>query len=613
MRSESMTGGAWRCALGLVAAGVILGGTGVAGAQVGIGARAAESMNLDGFQLQRLVVPQGGAYAEIELELSGEASTIVAFRHSGRAPGFRAHAYDDAGELVEVDPGPVRTYRGMVRGVRGSRVAGSIVDGQLRALLRLGEDEVWAIQPATDADPDADRDLYLVYESRDVLPGPWTCGTPDNIIQDVLHQFDGASPEGGNPKICEIAWDADFEYYQLNGSSVPNTVTDIENILNSVEAIYLNDVNVGYLLTDVIVRNSPSDPYTTNDPSGLLSQFQQEWLNNQGAIHRDVAHMMTGKNLAGSVIGISFGGGICSQFFGYSLSQSKFSNNFILRTALTAHEVGHDWTAQHCDGQNDCAIMCSAINSCPGGSQKFGAAAKAKISGLAAVSPCLDEDIISGEATWEWAFTTTNGDDLLEVGETGTVTLSLDFNPDVDGVDVLGLAATIFDVNGGMNASNGHVTGWTVENQLADLTGDLTETDGVSLFNVNAGQLTAFGPFSDADPIDVLSFDWEADVNSGYVVEYTTSTETMVVWKGPLGDEVGVDWVPIEADVLFQVTPGAVCPPDCNGDGQLNILDFVCFQNEWVNQTAQGDCDGNGEFNILDFVCYQNDFVQGCP
>jgi hypothetical protein len=58
---------------------------------------------------------------------------------------------------------------------------------------------------------------------------------------------------------------------------------------------------------------------------------------------------------------------------------------------------------------------------------------------------------------------------------------------------------------------------------------------------------------------------------------------------------------------------GADCVGDCNGDGALNILDFVCFQGEWQNQTDKGDCDGNGLYNILDFVCFQGEWQAGCP
>lgn len=64
-------------------------------------------------------------------------------------------------------------------------------------------------------------------------------------------------------------------------------------------------------------------------------------------------------------------------------------------------------------------------------------------------------------------------------------------------------------------------------------------------------------------------------------------------------------------DVSLQ--PAGGCVADCDGNGELNILDFVCFQGEWQNQTDAGDCDGNGQYNILDFVCYQEVFVAGCP
>lgn len=56
---------------------------------------------------------------------------------------------------------------------------------------------------------------------------------------------------------------------------------------------------------------------------------------------------------------------------------------------------------------------------------------------------------------------------------------------------------------------------------------------------------------------------------------------------------------------------GGGCAADCNGDGNLNILDFVCYQAEFQNQTDKGDCDGNGDYNILDFVCYQGEFQGG--
>ena len=60
------------------------------------------------------------------------------------------------------------------------------------------------------------------------------------------------------------------------------------------------------------------------------------------------------------------------------------------------------------------------------------------------------------------------------------------------------------------------------------------------------------------------------------------------------------------------VTHAQVCYPDFNGDGALNILDFVAFQNAFVGGDAGADCNGDGALNILDFVCFQNAFQAGC-
>jgi hypothetical protein len=71
--------------------------------------------------------------------------------------------------------------------------------------------------------------------------------------------------------------------------------------------------------------------------------------------------------------------------------------------------------------------------------------------------------------------------------------------------------------------------------------------------------------------------------------------------------------VPFYQPDRLQLVVVETCIADCTKDGVLNILDFVCFQGEWINQTPCGDCDGNEQFNILDFVCFQGEFVMGCP
>ena len=64
-------------------------------------------------------------------------------------------------------------------------------------------------------------------------------------------------------------------------------------------------------------------------------------------------------------------------------------------------------------------------------------------------------------------------------------------------------------------------------------------------------------------------------------------------------------------DLLFSMT-FETCHADFNGDGFLNIFDFLNFQGAYNADKMQADCNGDGVLNILDFVCFQETFLQGC-
>ena len=55
------------------------------------------------------------------------------------------------------------------------------------------------------------------------------------------------------------------------------------------------------------------------------------------------------------------------------------------------------------------------------------------------------------------------------------------------------------------------------------------------------------------------------------------------------------------------------CRADCDGDGQLDFLDFLCFLNQFDAGDPGADCDGDGVLDFLDFLCFLNAFDAGCP
>ena len=57
----------------------------------------------------------------------------------------------------------------------------------------------------------------------------------------------------------------------------------------------------------------------------------------------------------------------------------------------------------------------------------------------------------------------------------------------------------------------------------------------------------------------------------------------------------------------------STCYPDCNGDGQINLSDFGCFQTKFALGDPYADCNGDGVRNLSDFGCFQTKFALGCP
>ncbi|MEM7308989.1 MAG: M12 family metallo-peptidase [Planctomycetota bacterium] len=327
---------------------------------------------------------------QVEIFLDGAPHTVHFAPFSLRSDEFEVRVQQADGSWVVADPTPPATVRGIVQGFPESWVAGSLVDGELSAIARLhAGDTMWGIQSVSQVDATAPRGLHLLFDEADSQLPAALCGTPA-VQAPRQGELGTPGPDGGSgSKYTEISCDADVQYYNQNGSSVTATTNDIENIINGCDAIYDSDFNVRYEIGTILVRTSEPDPYSTSSASPLLNQFKSEWIANQVGIKRDVAHLFTGKNIVGSTIGIAYLNGVCSVSSGYGLSQSKWTGSLTARIALTAHELGHNWGANHCNGTSDCKIMCSGLGGCSGILTSFGSSASAEISLKKSIATCL--------------------------------------------------------------------------------------------------------------------------------------------------------------------------------------------------------------------------------
>ncbi len=311
-----------------------------------------QALGLSASAVQSLDIQvEGDGSLQVPLLFEGAWTQLSLQPHSVRAANFELIAHDADGNYRSVDPGRTVTLRGTLEGHPGAKVAGGVLEDGFYARIILGDDREFWMQPIAALVPGATATDYVLYQSGDVLPTNHTCGSDliarsfSNLGPTVSQPTAGA---GGGLYTCELACDADFQYYQDYGNSMNNVSNRIQTVIGAMNLQYEAEVDITHAITQILVRTSTNQPYTSNNAGTLLDQFVAQWTSNHGNIQRDIAQLFTGKSIQGGTIGIAYLGVICNSGFGYGLVESDFNGNFASATDLSAHELGHNWDAEHC-------------------------------------------------------------------------------------------------------------------------------------------------------------------------------------------------------------------------------------------------------------------------
>jgi hypothetical protein len=312
----------------------------------------------------------------VEAPLGAQVVTLELHKHSVRSDRFKV-LVDDGRSLQEVEAPAIRTYRGSLAGRPNTSVTGSLLPTGLSAIVTLEDGSTFGIQPLHDLCSDLPAtSVHATYAASDVAVDEAGCALGRPGFESELYRVAPSSGGGGSlagttPQQVEIACETDYEFFQKNGSSVANTVNDIENIIANVNTIYDRDVNIVHEISVMIIRSAAADPYAGTTIDARLNEFDALWgaapLN--GAF-RDIAHMFSGYNFSGGTIGLAYLGVVCqaASGVGYGVVESRYTSSLTFRVSLSAHEIGHNWNCTHCDadGNDACHIMCSANGACGG-------------------------------------------------------------------------------------------------------------------------------------------------------------------------------------------------------------------------------------------------------
>ena len=80
-----------------------------------------------------------------------------------------------------------------------------------------------------------------------------------------------------------------------------------------------------------------------------------------------------------------------------------------------------------------------------------------------------------------------------------------------------------------------------------------------------------------------------------------------------LSADFGETDLDVSQSLIIEADGEKVCRADYDRNGELDIFDFLAFNNDFDVMNPKADFDGNGRFEIWDFLAFLNAFDKGCP
>jgi hypothetical protein len=306
-----------------------------------------------------------------ELSISTVDGTfdLILSPHDIRGLPYSAEETSDSGITQPVEVAEVHTYKGTVAGLAKSEVRFSIHDDSVEGII-LTPKEWYFVEPMRNYDRSAIASDMVVYRASDIqAEAIGTCGTvlADRIskARELINAPDETlglevppiMEAGGSIQVADVATEADYEYVTAMGGST-GANTSILEILNQVDGIYQSQLSISLRVTYQHTWATSGDPYSSTVPSTMLTEFKNYWESNFRSNTYDLAHMWTGRDMDGSVVGIAYLNVVCAAP-SYSYGVSQILPSAPGKYILSAHEIGHNFGATHPDQASPVPTGCS--------------------------------------------------------------------------------------------------------------------------------------------------------------------------------------------------------------------------------------------------------------
>lgn len=370
-------------------------------------------------------------FPELLLEIDDQQYTFNLRAKDIRAPHYKLRASTPEG-VIEVPRSPNKTYYGFTsQGNYDVRVTAD--DDFFNALIVQAKDDIY-IEPILNFIPGAPKNRFVIYKGSDNLKkmNKDGCGAKPGLThQDHSEDDHNDTPEqstsGRACKVVQIALADDYRMFDDYGS-----IDAVEDhnlaVINNVETNFDFEFNddLQFSIVEIFVATSPAtDPWDdSNDIYAVLDDFT-DWGPSGFSNTHDVASLWSARNFNGDVIGVAWLNAVCTNFR-YNVLED-FTGNAALLRVLQAHEMGHNFSANH-DAPNSGFIMAPSVSNTNNWSNASINSIDSYINSINCLGPCgvplppvadfdaqptsgcvplvvfFDDDSANNPTSWLWTF-----------------------------------------------------------------------------------------------------------------------------------------------------------------------------------------------------------------